>query len=117
MPQNPLHNYPVCLVVVATLPKGAPVTAPVTEDQANSPDYVPQVTITLSHLSLPTTPPPLPSSTPPLSSAQSLFLSYVPTLRPNNSLFSLPSPSLSPVLCPLSLVLCPLRSLGGSNGQ
>ena len=47
MPQNPLQNFPVCLVVVATLPKGAPVAAPVTEEQANSPDYVPQVIITL----------------------------------------------------------------------
>ena len=53
MPQNPLQNFPVCLVVVATLPKGAPVTAPVTEDQANSPDYVPQVSITLPVMSCP----------------------------------------------------------------
>ena len=48
MPQNPLQNFPVCLVVVATLPKGAPVCAPVSEDQANSPDYVPQAAATVS---------------------------------------------------------------------
>ena len=48
MPSNPLQNFPVCLVVVVTLPKGATVTAPVTEDQANSPDYVPQAAATVS---------------------------------------------------------------------